>query len=579
MGKYPSKDTSLLSRKAYFVMEYLVLAGVIIFIVLFVFIKGLYDEKQKEKQFMKDLYENYGQFPQKKYEAAQYDSIRKYFEKHKKEFVIDDITWNDLDMDAVFMQMNHTYSSAGEEYLYYTLRTPFMEEEPLKKREERVRFFSEHADERVKLQVLLAKIGKTGKFSIYDYLDFLESVENLSNISHLIGDAAIIIAVLLIFINAFTGICLLLAVLCYNISTYFRYKGKIDPYITSFGYVMRMIRMGEKIVQCDVSVIQEEKEELKTLINKFQKFRKGSHWLMSPTRMSGSMDPLSIVGDYIRMMFHIDLIQFNKMIRELQEHKGDVDAIVTIVGSIETAIAVGAYRASFPEYCVPVFNQGISMTDGFHPLIREPVKNSISPKKGVLLTGSNASGKSTFLKTVAINAILAQTVYTCLAKKYTGEFFRIYTSMALRDDLGSGESYYMVEIKSLKRIIDAEHGEAGRILCFVDEVLRGTNTVERIAASTQILKSFAKKGTLCFAATHDIELTSLLTRDYENYHFEEEVVGGDVLFNYEIKEGKARTRNAIKLLSVMGYEEEIIHKANEMAENFINNGVWRGDIG
>ena len=108
----------------------------------------------------------------------------------------------------------------------------------------------------------------------------------------------------------------------------------------------------------------------------------------------------------------------------------------------------------------------------------------------------------------------------------------------------------------------------------MDEVLRGTNTVERIAASTQILKSFAKKSTLCFAATHDIELTSLLANDYENYHFEEEVVEGDVLFNYEIKEGKARTRNAIKLLSVMGYEEEIIHKANEMAENFINNGVW-----
>lgn len=561
-------------------MEYLVLAGVIIFIVLFVFIKGSYDEKQKEKKFIKDLYENYGQFPQKKYEAAQYDSIRKYFENHKKDFVIDDITWNDLDMDAVFMQMNHTYSSAGEEYLYYTLRTPFMEEEPLKKREERVRYFMENEDERVRLQVLFAKIGKTGKFSIYDYLDFLDSVENISNASHFVGDAAVVIAVLLIFWNAFTGIALLIGVLCYNITTYFRYKSKVDPYITSFGYVMRMIRMGEKIVQSGIPVIKEEREELKRLIEQFQKFRKGSHWLMSPTRMSASMDPLSIVGDYLRMMFHIDLIQFNKMMKELREHKNDVDAIVTVAGGIETAIAVGAYRASFVEYCVPVFEQGIALTDGYHPLIRKPVKNSILPKKGVLLTGSNASGKSTFLKTVAINAILAQTIHTCLAKKYTGEFFRIYTSMALRDDLESGESYYIVEIKSLKRIIDAgekgrKEGDKGRrILCFVDEVLRGTNTVERIAASTQILKSFAKKSTLCFAATHDIELTSLLANDYENYHFEEEVVEGDVLFNYEIKEGKARTRNAIKLLSVMGYEEEIIHKANEMAENFINNGVW-----
>lgn len=563
-------------------MEYLVLTGVIVLIVLYVFIKGSYDEKQKEKKFIKNLYENYGRFPEKKYETAQYNSIRKYFEKHKKEFVIDDITWNDLDMDAVFMQMNHTYSSAGEEYLYYTLRTPSMEETPLKKREERVNYFMENKDERVKLQVLFAKIGKTGKFSIYDYLDFLDSVESISNVSHLIGDAVIAVSVLLIFFNAFIGISLLIGAVCFNITSYFSYKSKVDPYITSFGYVMRMIKMGEKIIQSNVPVIEEEQKELKSLIDKFQKFRKGSHWLMSPTRMSGSMDPLSIVGDYIRMIFHADLVQFNKMIKELREHKSDVDAIVTVAGSIETAIAIGAYRASIAEYCIPVFDRGISLTKGYHPLIKDPVKNSIFPKKGVLLTGSNASGKSTFLKTVAINAILAQTIYTCFAEKYTGEFFRIYTSMALRDDLSSGESYYMVEIKSLKRIIDAgengkKEGSAGkdrRILCFVDEVLRGTNTVERIAASTQILKSFAKKSTLCFAATHDIELTSLLTDDYENYHFEEEVVEGDVLFNYEIKEGKARTRNAIKLLSVMGYEEEIIHKANDMAENFVKNGVW-----
>lgn len=565
-------------------MEYLVLAGVIILIVLFAFMKGVYDEKQKEKKFIKDLYKNYGQFPQKKYETAQYNSIRKYYENHKKDYVIDDITWNDLDMDVVFMQMNHTYSSAGEEYLYYTLRTPFMEEAPLKKREERVSYFMENADDRVKLQVLFSKIGKTGKFSIYDYLEFSDSVENISNVSHIMGDIIFAAAILLIFFNSFIGISMAIGVLCYNITTYFSYKSKMDPYITSFGYVMRMIRMGEEIIKSSIPVIAEEKEALKKLTDKFQKFRRGSHWIMSPTRMSGSMDPLSIVSDYIRMTFHVDLIQFNKMMKELREHKNDIDEIVTIAGSIETSIAVGAYRACFQEYCIPKFDKGISFTEGYHPLIKDPVKNSISARHGVLLTGSNASGKSTFLKTAAINAILAQTIYTCLAKTYTGEFFYIYTSMALRDDLGSGESYYMVEIKSLKRIIDAgerckkeRDTKQTRILCFVDEVLRGTNTVERIAASTQILKSFSQKGTLCFAATHDIELTSLLTKEYDNYHFEEEVVEGDVLFNYELKSGKARTRNAIKLLSVMGYEEEIIRKANEMAETFIKDGIWEAE--
>lgn len=94
--------------------------------------------------------------------------------------------------------------------------------------------------------------------------------------------------------------------------------------------------------------------------------------------------------------------------------------------------------------------------------------------------------------------------------------------MALRDDLSSQESYYIAEIRSLKRILDAV-GEEYPVLCFVDEVLRGTNTVERIAASSQILESLASENVICFAATHDIELTYILEGVYENYHFSEEI--------------------------------------------------------
>ena len=81
----------------------------------------------------------------------------------------------------------------------------------------------------------------------------------------------------------------------------------------------------------------------------------------------------------------------------------------------------------------------------------------------------------------------------------------------------------MVEIKSLKRIVDRAKEEGEPVLCFIDEVLRGTNTVERIAASTEILSLLAQKNALCFAATHDIELSYILDEIYTNYHFEEEV--------------------------------------------------------
>ena len=207
-------------------------------------------------------------------------------------------------------------------------------------------------------------------------------------------------------------------------------------------------------------------------------------------------------------------------------------------------------------------------------MISDPVKNSIKVERGVLLTGSNASGKSTFLKTVAINAILAQTVHTCMAKRYESSFFRIYSSMALRDDLVGQESYYIVEIKALKRILDVLDEEMP-VLCFVDEVLRGTNTVERIAASSQILKSLSREDVICFAATHDVELTHMLEKEYDNYHFQEEVKDDDILFNYLLYPGRATSRNAIKLLSIMGYDQKIISSAETSAERFLKTGEWK----
>lgn len=132
----------------------------------------------------------------------------------------------------------------------------------------------------------------------------------------------------------------------------------------------------------------------------------------------------------------------------------------------------------------------------------------------------------------------------------------------------------MVEIKALKRILDLRGSADAPVLCFVDEVLRGTNTVERIAASAQILKSLSRGNCLCFAATHDIELTHLLEDIYYNYHFSEEIEEEDIYFSYKIMEGRANTRNAIKLLHIMGYETEIIQEAELMAGDFLKSGVW-----
>ena len=186
----------------------------------------------------------------------------------------------------------------------------------------------------------------------------------------------------------------------------------------------------------------------------------------------------------------------------------------------------------------------------------------------MLLTGSNASGKSTFLKAAALNAILAQTIHTVCAESYKSSFFRVYSSMALRDSLEQGESYFIVEIKSLKRIFDGAKEEGYPVFCTIDEVLRGTNTAERIGASTELLKALSGMNVLCFAATHDLELTSLLKEEFDNYHFEEMVEGADISFPYLLKEGSAKGRNAIKLLRAMGFDPALVKQAEKLAGGF-----------
>jgi DNA mismatch repair ATPase MutS len=339
---------------------------------------------------------------------------------------------------------------------------------------------------------------------------------------------------------------------------------------------MRVIKSVDSFAGIKDDVLKEDLDALNESAKEFSSFQAGAQILLSPNRMNSGGNPADLILDYIRMITHVDIIKFNQMYRQIMDKKESLDKILEITGRIEALISVACFRASCKDsYAIPEFaGTGYEAKDLIHPLIDGAVPNSIKTDKGVLLTGSNASGKSTFLKTCAINTILAQSAHTVLGKSYRAPFYRIFSSMALRDDIFQGESYYMVEIKSIKRILDAAEAEGQNVLCFVDEVLRGTNTVERIAASTQILKKLADSGVECFAATHDIELTALLKNDFYICHFEGDVSDNDVKFDYILKEGPATTRNAIRLLGVLGYDENIVNRAQEMADGFMKSGSW-----
>ena len=562
-------------------MDAFIFVCLILLAIVLVMAKEYVDSRRFLERKLQQIYADYGTPPGRDYGAEELSHISMYYKKHQQADQIDDITWNDLYMDAVYQRMNTCLSAAGDEYLYYRLRTPIAEAEELEKMERRISLFMEREEERHRLQRIFLMLGRTGRHSIYEYLDHLDLLGERKSDRYFFWDALVLLSIGGMFVSLPVGLVCLFGILCHNLIDYFREYRQIEPYITSFSYVRRLLKGGEELGKAEVSGIEEELAAVKEACKSLRGFMKSSYLVSGTSRGSGN--PLEVLFDYLRMLFYMDLIRFNKALHDLQKHMGEVDRLITVTGELECAVAVGSFRNSLREgWCMPELrmeegkNLYLRAEGLYHPLLREAVSNDLQAKRGVLLTGSNASGKSTFLRAVAVNALLAQTVHTCAASKYQAPFYRVYSSMSLRDDLEGGDSYYMVEIKSIKRILDQVEREGERpVLCFVDEVLRGTNTVERIAASTQIMKKLAAGRALCFAATHDVELTKLLSGAYDNFHFEERIEENDIFFPYKLMEGPASTRNAIALLRMLKYDESITVEAEAMAERFLRDGNWR----
>lgn len=563
-------------------MEYIVLVGVLVlFIVLFMGNEYI-STRRYQKKYLENIYQSYGTPSERSYKVGDMEHIAMYYLKHPSSHQIDDITWNDLNMDSIYQRMNVSCSVAGDEYLYYRLRTPIYEQTEMEHIEFRVRYFMEHEKERHEVQSMLLRIDRMGKYSIYEYLDHLDTLGERKNAGYFISNILLIASISVMFVSLPVGMIALLGMLCHNIVGYYKEYKHIEPYITSFRYINRLLDSADRLSRRRIEGIAKEQERLRECYRSMKSFIRNTYLIVFTEKGNGN--PLGILADYLRMICYLDLIQFNNALRAVRGHMPEIDEMVTLFGQIDTAVVIGSYRNSLQgNYCIPEIryeqnaDRHMVIEELYHPLLIDAVKNSVTTQKGVLITGSNASGKSTFLRAVAICAVLAQTIHTCPADRYEAPALRIYSSMALKDDLLGGQSYYMVEIRSIKRILDqvkqAEE-EQCHVLCFVDEVLRGTNTVERIAASTQIMKMLAAGHALCFAATHDVELTKLLDKEYDNYHFEELIEEDDIHFPYKLLKGPATTRNAIALLRMLGYDDRIVTEAEALAESFLESGSW-----
>ncbi len=547
-------------------------------------VRGRSDEKNRIKE---NAERSWGSRLTRLFSAEQISSVRAYSDGPGRsgggeDTAIDDITAGDLDLDLVFAEACRTYSAPGDEVLYSQLRNPLTDPGALASRRALITLFRDDPDLRLKAAGILSRTGRLRSASYYQAVSGLSEAEPIRKGSYIFLSAATVALLALLFFFPLPAILLLIPVLFLDFRVHISMREKTGPYLMGFQAVLRMLRTADAFcaVRTDSPEFKEIVGRLRRRRETFSRFRRGTFLVMTGGYVGTGFSDALI--ENLNMFFHLDLIRFNGMLAGIREHAADAEGLISDIGALDAAISAASYEASLPHTCEPEFSPapgsggGVFLAeDLYHPLLPDPVANSIRTESQILITGSNASGKSTFMKSAALAAILAQSFGFAPALVYRAPMYRIVTSMALRDNMMGGESYFAVEIRSLLRIWKKAEEEGLPVLAVIDEVLRGTNTVERIAASSQILSELAGKNIRFFAATHDIELAVMLDGTCRNLHFDETCVDGDIRFDYRIREGRAEGRNAIRLLRSAGFGGETADRAEARAAYFEKTGEWK----
>lgn len=526
----------------------------------------------RRKRLRRLLRRDFGKKPDALYFPGDMDEIRAYA-RHRRaaepgRFQLDDVTWNDLDMDRLFQRLNPRLSTAGEQYLYWQLHAPAQDEASWNHLRGLIRLMAEDEALRLEVQVILARLG-SAKYCDLERI-FAPTPRASWRLILYVALLAILVicAVAAVFLGR-PGLMALIASALVNTVVHELCRRKSERDYSTVNYTVQMVMALHRLRKLRHPALD------KALSGAWAHLEA----LRSVRRMGGvSAASGSSMADTLTSVLLADLITYEGLRHTMGEHPRDVFAVHEALGQLDTAIAIASWRRTLPRWTEPEvdFRPGKAAFEArslVHPLLDDAAPNDLMLGRSLLLTGSNASGKSTCLKAAALCAVTAQALCTCTADKVRMSALRVMTSMALRDDMLSGESYYIVETRSLKRIFDA--GEGLPVFCAIDEVLRGTNTIERIAASCEILRSLARQGILCIAATHDIELCDLLGEDYDLAHFEEQVTEQSIAYDYRLRPGKAVTRNAIHLLRLIGFDQSIVDGAHARAQDYLETGRWR----
>ncbi len=538
-----------------------------VFIVLYLI--GNFNYKKRLKKLKLKLLDNWGK-PQKS-NYYNFFVIGKYFEnnahKEKAHHVVNDNTKEDLDLEDIFKFIDRTSSKIGQQYLYFKLRTIGSIKELLQF-DSLVRIVEKNQQLRIESQVLLSKLNSTESY----YLEELINGKQLQKSKYIwIVRSLTISAILILFVGIWIPILylLMIPILATNMFFHYKNKGNIIYYLQGVGQLSKSLKIAKKLA--GFKQIKTHYQDF-SFIKKIQAIQFKTEFIGFEKNINNEyLFFLWFFVEITKTMFNIEYLVFYSFIDSLEKEKNNIEKLFVFIGEIDAAISTASVKAGNNHLCTPVFvkNKEVVSKGIYHPLIDNCIANDVRlNNSSMLLTGSNMSGKTTFIRTVAVNSILAQTLNFCFAEEYSAPFFRVYSSIRITDDVLKNTSYYLEEVLRIKGLVDASEID-GFNLFILDEIFKGTNTVERISGGKAILSFLNKKNHIVLVSTHDIELTELLEKnDYELFHFSEQIEKNELSFDHKLKKGRLKTRNAIKILELYEYPSEIISEARKTEKMF-----------
>ncbi len=268
-----------------------------------------------------------------------------------------------------------------------------------------------------------------------------------------------------------------------------------------------------------------------------------------------------LAGFVLNGLILFDFHMLHKLAAWNRKYKDDLELWLETAGRCDALFSLAGFAYNKPDFCWPVIqeeNSGLIAEALGHPMIpaSKRVDNSIliSNERVVLITGANMAGKSTFLRAVGVNMQLAYAGCPVCATKFVTGPYRLYSSMRTTDSLKDDESYFLAEIKRLKKIVDCMN-QGEKLMILLDEVLKGTNTTDKQKGSKGLIEKSIGHDVLCFIATHDLSLGDLQDDHKDrivNYCFESFIEDLGLKFDYKIRRGLAKNMNASFLMKQMG---------------------------